>query len=154
MIIDGHSLKYIATVRELFREYARGLKIDLCFQNFERELAELPGSYTPPDGRLLLATEDDSTCGCVAIRPLSEDICEMKRLYVRPSFRGNGIGRTLAQRALRAARQHGYERMRLDTLASMKEAQSLYRSLGFRTIQSYYDNPIDRVQFMELDLAL
>src|SRR5262249_35773992 len=154
MIIDGHSSEHIATVRELFREHARALNIDLCFQNFERELAELPGSYAPPEGRLLLATEAGSACGCVAIRALSKQICEMKRLYVRPRFRGNGLGRSLAQMALLAARQRGYQRMRLDTLASMKEAQSLYRSLGFRTIQSYYDNPVDGVQFMELDLAV
>ena len=154
MIIDGHSPDHITTVRELFREYARALNIDLCFQNFERELAELPGSYAPPDGRLLLATEDASTCGCVAIRPLSKEICEMKRLYVRPAFRRSGLGRSLAEMALQAARQRGYQRMRLDTLASMKEAVSLYRSLGFRTIQPYYDNPTDGAQFMELDLAL
>ena len=152
MIIDGHSPECIPAVRELFKEYAQGLNVDLCFQNFERELAELPGGYAPPAGRLLLASEGTGYCGCVAVRSLTEEICEMKRLYVRPAFRGQRLGRILAEAAIRAARQRGYRHMRLDTLESMKEAISLYKSLGFRSIKAYYDNPSSHALFMELEL--
>src|SRR5262249_2218447 len=140
-IIDGHWPKYVGVVRELFSEYARALNVDLCFQNFEQELAELPGRYAPPTGVLLLARQDGQISGCVGVRQLSKRICEMKRLYVRPTFRRNGTGRLLAATVIEMARKFGYHRMRLDTLASMNEAISLYSSLGFHRIEPYYDNP-------------
>jgi ribosomal protein S18 acetylase RimI-like enzyme len=140
----------LARVRELFLEYASSLEISLCFQNFEEELASLPGAYAPPNGRLLLAQDREQALGCVAVRQLSEEVCEMKRLYVRPVARGKGLGRTLAVAILTAARQIGYARMRLDTLASMGPAILLYESLGFRQVPAYYSNPSDSAVFMEL----
>jgi ribosomal protein S18 acetylase RimI-like enzyme len=137
------------TARTLFREYAEGLGIDLGFQDFDRELAELPGDYD----RILLAEADGKTAGCVAIRPLGDDACEMKRLYVRDAYRGLGIGRMLAQAAIEAARELGYAHMRLDTLPSMQEAIPLYESLGFRDIEPYRFNPIAGTRFLELRLA-
>ena len=142
----------LPTVRELFIEYAQAIAVDLCFQDFERELTELPGRYAPPAGSLLLALDGTNAAGCVALRNLGDGICEMKRLYVRPAFRGKGLGRALASDIVAAARQIGYERMRLDTLSSMKEAIALYQSLGFRRIAPYYDNPNRGAVFMELDL--
>ncbi len=140
-------------VRAIFREYADSLGVDLCFQGFEAELAGLPGMYAEPQGRILLAEEDGGAVGCVAMRPLDGAVCEMKRLYVRPAGRGRHLGRQLATEICRAARQAGYERMRLDTLASMRQAQQLYRSLGFRPIPPYVFNPIEGAMYMELDLA-
>jgi putative acetyltransferase len=142
----------LATVRELFNEYARSLEIDLCFQGFERELAELPGDYALPEGRLLLALEGEKAVGCVGLRKIAEGVCEMKRLYVRPYARRKGAGRMLAQAVIAAARQTGYRQLRLDTLSSMKEAIALYESLGFRTIPPYYHNPSGCAVFMELEL--
>jgi len=142
----------LATVRALFLEYAASLEISLCFQNFEEELASLPGSYAAPSGRLLLALRDAQAVGCVALRPILDGVCEMKRLYVRPAWRHKGVGRTLASAILAAAVELGYKAMRLDTLASMKAAISLYRSLGFQTIPPYYDNPSDQAVFMEVAL--
>lgn len=139
-------------VRELFREYADGLGIDLCFQGFEEELASLPGKYAPPGGRLLLSFSDGHATGCVALRPVEGGACEMKRLYVRPSARGQQLGRRLALRICVEARAAGYRRICLDTLPQMGEAVRLYSSLGFRPIEPYVFNPIDGAIFLGLDL--
>jgi ribosomal protein S18 acetylase RimI-like enzyme len=140
-------------VRELFREYAADLGVDLGFQDFEAELARLPGEYAPPDGRLLLAMEKGAAVGCVALRRLDGETCEMKRLYVKPHFRRAGVARALAQDLLAEARRMGYRRMRLDTLPMMGEAQRLYRSMGFREIAPYYQNPLPGTVYMELRLG-
>jgi GNAT superfamily N-acetyltransferase len=143
----------IDQARLLFREYETWLNLDLCFQNFEKELAELPGAYAPPSGRLLLAFENDELAGCVASRKLSDEVCEMKRLFLRPQFHGKGLGRELAERIIEEARAIGYQRMRLDTLTKqMSSATRLYRSLGFTEIEPYYNNPVPGASFMELKL--
>lgn len=142
----------MSEVRILFEEYAAGLGVDLCFQGFARELAELPGGYAPPDGRLLLARADDQPVGCIALRRLEESTCEMKRLYVRTSQRGTGLGHALAARILADARTIGYRAMRLDTLATMTAARGLYQSLGFRPIEPYCFNPLESVAYLELRL--
>jgi N-acetylglutamate synthase-like GNAT family acetyltransferase len=143
----------VPAVRQLFEEYADSLGFDLSFQEFERELAELPGSYAPPGGRVLVAcTEEGDAVACVAVHKLDDRTCEMKRLYVRPEFRGTGLGRRLAQRVIEVAREIGYERMRLDTVPSMAEAQRLYETLGFREIEPYRFNPVPGTRFMELAL--
>lgn len=145
------SATQIAQARELFLEYAQSLGFSLCFQNFDKELAELPGDYVPPHGRLLLAHYEGKLAGCVALHPLEEKICEMKRLYLRPEFRGKSLGRALADRIIAEARQIGYERMRLDTVASaMKDAVVMYRRIGFREIAPYCSNPMPTVLYMEL----
>ena len=140
----------MATVALLFREYADQLGIDLSFQNFEAEIAGLPGAYAPPGGALLLAhSSRGEAMGCAAIRPLGEaGSCEMKRLYTCPGARGSGVGRALAEAAIKAAERAGYRTMRLDTLASMVAAQALYRSLGFETTPAYYDTPVANTIFM------
>ena len=143
----------VECARILFREYARWLEIDLCFQNFEKELADLPGDYAPPDGRLLLACDHARPAGCVALRKIGDDTCEMKRLFVRSQFRGKGLGRGLTEAIIREAKDIGYHRMRLDTLPpKMDEAIALYRSLGFKEIEAYYNNPVPGAIFMESDL--
>ena len=143
----------IEAVRELFLEYARWLGFDLRFQGFSDELVRLPGEYAPPSGRLFLVSESDQWAGCVGLRPLEIGICEMKRLYVRPAFRGCGIGRKLALAVIDAARHVGYARVRLDTLGSMKEAITLYESLGFQEVPPYCFNPIDGARYFELLLG-
>ena len=150
-IVPATSEDHIATARRLFREYEASLGIELTFQGFAQEVAGLPGAYAPPAGRLLLATGAEPA-GCVALRPLGGGICEMKRLYVRPTARGARLGRRLAETVIREARAIGYARMRLDTLPSMKEAFALYQTLGFREIAPYYATPIVGTRFMELSL--
>jgi putative acetyltransferase len=150
---QAESQGQIAQVREFFLEYAQSLGFSLCFQNFDRELAELPGDYCPPHGRLLLAEFAGELAGCVALHKLEAGICEMKRLYVRPSFRGKNLGRALAETIIAEARQIRYHRMRLDTVGPvMKDAVGLYRKLGFREIAPYRPNPMDGTLYMELHL--
>jgi ribosomal protein S18 acetylase RimI-like enzyme len=138
--------------RELFRNYAAELAVDLCFQSFEAELAGLPGAYAPPKGRLLVAECDGIAGGCVALRPLEEGVCEMKRLWVSPAFRGEGLGRRLAETIIAEARKIGYRTMRLDTLARLAPALELYRSLGFQEIAPYTTNPLEGAVFLEIDV--
>jgi ribosomal protein S18 acetylase RimI-like enzyme len=143
---DGDDVELVAA---LFREYAESLGVDLSFQGFEAEVAELPRGYDV----LLIARVDEDVVGCVGVRPLEGDACEMKRLYVRPSGRGLGVGRALALAAIERARAAGYARMRLDTLPTMHAAQDLYRSLGFEEIEPYRHNPIAGSRFLELRLS-
>lgn len=141
-------------VRDLFREYADWLRVDLCFQDFEAELAGLPGAYAPPHGGLWLARVDGKVAGTIAFRPLEEGTCEMKRLWVRDEYRRLGLGRRLAVTCVRAARDAGYAAMCLDTLGHMTTARTLYENLGFTEIPAYYDNPLDDVRTMRRDLAV
>lgn len=143
----------MAQIRELFLEYASSLGFSLCFQSFDKELADLPGDYAPPDGRLLLASIGGELAGCVALHKLESEVCEMKRLYLRPKFRGHGLGRTLVERILSEARSIGYRRMRLDTVEPvMRDAVAMYRRFGFRDIAPYRANPIEGAMYMELEL--
>jgi ribosomal protein S18 acetylase RimI-like enzyme len=143
----------LTSARQLLIEYDDSLDFDLDFQGFDEELANLPGEYAPPKGCLLLAEYKKQLAGCVALRQLEESICEMKRLYVRPEFRGLGIGRALAQFVIEQARTIGYTYMRLDTAPSMQAARALYLSLGFRQISPYRYNPVEGAIFMELELG-
>ena len=152
-IVDASSGSPLVQVRVLFQEYAESLGIDLCFQRFDQELATLPGSYAPPRGRLLLGCWNGDPAGCVGLRPLENGICEMKRLYVRPSYRGFGVGRALAERIIAEAGEVGYSSMRLDSLPSMEPAVQLYRRLGFRDMPPYRENPVPGAVFLELPLA-
>ena len=140
-------------VRALFIEYQEWLDVDLCFQGFDEELLSLPGAYAPPRGRLLLARIDETVAGTVGMWPLGADVCEMKRLYVRPSYLGRGLGRRLAGAIVDEAKAAGYARMRLDSLERLVAARTLYESIGFARIPAYYDNPLDGVLFMQLDLT-
>jgi putative acetyltransferase len=150
--IRAKSKKELGHIRELFLEYAKSLNFNLCFQDFEKELKELPGEYAPPEGSLLLAIYENNIAGCVALRKLSEGICEMKRLYVRPAYRGSEIGKKSAVKIIEQARKIGYKKMRLDTIPSMAEAIELYRSLGFKEIEPYRYNPIKGAIYMEIEL--
>ena len=143
----------LARARELFREYADWLKVDLCFQGFERELAELPGDYASPDGRLLLAWHHEMPVGCIALRRFDASRGEVKRLYVRPEARGRRTGWRLVEQVIAEAKAIGYRRLVLDTLPQMGEARSLYRSFGFSEIPAYYANPLPGVLYLALDLA-
>lgn len=142
----------LPVVRGLFHEYAESLGIDLSFQDFDHEVAALPGKYAPPGGRLLIAWRGDEALGCIGLRALSADSGEMKRLYVRPQARGEQLGRRLAERICAEARDAGYSRICLDTLPSMAPAQKLYESLGFRPIEPYVYNPVAGTRFLALDL--
>jgi len=147
------SPQQITAIRELFLEYAQSLGFSLCFQSFDQELASLPGDYAPPYGQLILATSNGQPAGCVALHRIGQDICEMKRLYVRPQYRGKGLGRELAQKIIAEARQLGYKKLRLDTVEPiMKTAVAMYRQLGFCEIPPYRPNPIDGALYMELQL--
>jgi GNAT superfamily N-acetyltransferase len=150
---QAESPAQVAQARELFLEYAQSLGFSLCFQNFDKELAELPGDYAPPDGRLLLAEYDGQLAACVALHKLEPGVCEMKRLYLRPLFRGKGLGRALAERIIAEARQIGYQRMRLDTVEPvMKDAVAMYGKLGFEEVAPYRPNPVAGAMYMELKL--
>jgi len=152
-IRQAESPAQIGQARELFLEYAQSLGFSLCFQNFDRELAELPGDYAPPDGRLLLAEFEGELAGCVAMHKLEARICEMKRLYLRPKFRGKRLGRVLAETIIAEAQKVGYKSMRLDTVEPvMKDAVAMYRRLGFRQIAPYRANPMPGTLYMELKL--
>jgi ribosomal protein S18 acetylase RimI-like enzyme len=151
-IVDAHTSEHIDTIRRLFRQYAESLGFDLEFQNFDRELENLPGDYAAPDGCLLLVEDSGNWAGCAALRRLEDNICEMKRLYVIPEYRGLGIGKTLAQAVINEARAIGYKKMRLDTIESMQAARALYTSLGFYHIGPYRYNPIDGASYMEIKL--
>jgi putative acetyltransferase len=162
---QAESPAQISQARELFLEYAQSLGFSLCFQNFDHELASLPGEYAPPEGRLLLAEYEAQLAGCVALHKLGSgagseagfeagsEFCEMKRLYLRPQFRGKGLGRALADRIITEARQIGYRRMRLDTVEPvMKDAVEMYRKIGFKEIAPYRENPMSGTLYMELEL--
>jgi GNAT superfamily N-acetyltransferase len=152
-IKQAESREDIEAARRLFEEYAASLGFDLSFQDFEHELASLPGEYTPPEGRLLLAMLGKRVAGCVALRKLGERLCEMKRLFVGPTFRGHHIGEALVETVIREARDAGYTTMRLDTVPFMQAARSLYRKIGFKDILPYRFNPIPGAIYMELSLT-
>jgi ribosomal protein S18 acetylase RimI-like enzyme len=151
-LTEARSVAEMEQARALFREYADGLGVDLCFQGFEDELKTLPGKYAPPRGTLLLALRNGEPLGCVAVRPLEGETAELKRLYVRPAARGLGLGRRLTEAAIAFARGAGYRAIRLDTLAQMQAAQRLYAELGFRPIEPYRDNPLAGTAYLELAL--
>ena len=151
------SVKYaekeqIEQVRQLFREYADSLQTDLCFQQFEEELAALPGVYAQPEGAIILVMVDHQPAGCVALKPLSNTICEMKRLFVKRQYRGMGLGRQLVERIIQEAKERKYHYIRLDTLPEMVEAQRMYECFGFYDIAPYVHNPVQGARCMEIKL--
>ena len=151
-IVHAQTPQHFEYIRRLFIRYADALGFDLEFQNFNMELATLPGEYAQPRGCLLLGRDSGNWVGCVALRGIEDFICEMKRLYVIPEYRGQGIGRILARAIINAAREKGYQKMRLDTIKTMQEARTLYSTLGFYTIEPYCFNPIAGASYMELKL--
>jgi GNAT superfamily N-acetyltransferase len=151
-IAHAQTTEHYECIRKLFLQYAESLDFDLDFQHFEEEVDTLPGDYAPPDGCLILAEDTSRWAGCVAMRCLEDDICEMKRLFVLPEFRGRGVGKVLAHAVIKQARTLGYARMRLDTVESMQTARALYESLGFYPIGPYRYNPVDGASYMELML--
>ncbi len=152
-IYPAVSASEISLVRELFLEYAQSLGFSLCFQNFDKELAELPGDYAAPEGRLFLVNFQEKIAGCVALHKINADTCEMKRLYIRGDFRGKGLGRAVVEHLIAEARQIGYRRMRLDTVEPvMRDAVALYHRLGFKEIEPYRLNPMAGTLYMELSL--
>lgn len=151
-LVFVESEKHLTSIRELSLEYAESLGFSLCFQNFDKELANLPGDYSPPDGRLILALDENKPIGCVALRKLEKDICEMKRLYIKPEMRGIGLGEQLVRTVIDEAVKIGYMKMRLDTVPKMKEAIDLYSKIGFKEVGPYRENPIEGAMYMEMDL--
>ncbi len=149
-VVHAESESRLLEAKRMIKEYADSLPINLDFQNFSSELADLPGEYAPPEGCLFLAYSNGMPAGCVALRKFSEGICEMKRLYVRPQFRGQNIGRILAEAVIEEGRRLSYTRMRLDTLSTMTQARALYASLGFTEIDPYRFNPVEGAKYMEL----
>lgn len=152
-LIDATTPAQIEDIRLLFLEYARSLDFNLCFQDFDAELASLPGKYAPPDGALILARVNGQSAGCIALRKIEDGICEMKRLYVRDAYRGSKIGRLLIARIIEEALNRNYQSIRLDTAPNMKAAQSLYESFGFRDIEPYIYNPLQGARYMEKTLT-
>lgn len=153
-LVLAETPEHIEHARHLFREYQAWLNLDLSFQGFERELAALPGKYAPPEGCLLLAIENENILGCVALRKIDFEICEMKRLFVRETAQGRGIGKELVREIIERARRIGYRKMRLDTLAAqMNAARNIYREFGFREIPAYYETPISDTIFMEMSFS-
>jgi ribosomal protein S18 acetylase RimI-like enzyme len=152
LIVPARAKPDYADAAQVIRAYAASLPFALDFQGFDREIADLRAEYGPPSGELLIARRSEEAVGCVGVRPLEDDVCEMKRLYVLPEARGLGLGRILAVRIIDAARQLGYRRMRLDTIETMEPAMALYRSLGFVEIPAYYDNPVPGARYFELVL--
>ena len=151
-IVEANTKILITKVKELFLEYSESLGFDLSFQNFDAELDNFPVQYSPPTGSLFLALSQNLPIGCVGVRYFEDGICEMKRLFVKPNFRGKRVGRLLAEAAVKAGKFLGYERMRLDTLPTMEKANHLYRSLGFIEIEPYRYNPIEGAKYLELNL--
>ena len=152
-ILDAQAGENLKIIKKLFEEYAESLGFDLSFQNFDEELANLPGEYALPTGCLLLATYQGNAAGCIALRRIDKTICEMKRLFVRPQFQRKGIGRALAEAVIERAKKAGYKQMHLDTVPTMDAARDLYNSLGFKEIDAYRYNPLEGAVFMELILT-
>ena len=151
-IAEANTKELIERAKELIREYAQSLDFDLKFQDFDKEMEDFPGQYASPAGCLYIALDESQPIGCVALRDLGRGICEMKRLYVKPLFRGRKVGKLLAEIVIKAARGMGYDYMRLDTVPSMKQANTLYNALGFKQIAPYRFNPIEGATFFELNL--
>jgi len=151
-IVEANTKELIEQAKELIREYAQSLEFDLAFQDFNKEMEDFPGQYASPKGCLYIVLDENQPIGCVALRDLGQGICEMKRLYVKPNFRGQKVGKLLAEIVIKAAKDMGYDFMRLDTIPSMKQANMLYNALGFKQIAPYRFNPIEGATFFELNL--